>query len=384
MLSEKDKIYLRQVLERYETGRATPEEIHFVEVYMDYLDELHKDVDPLHNLGAEGKPGIEQEIKERLFESIHNTPVPVINIHRRPRFTWQAAAAIIFVILGAATTWILYNQYNKHPSIVAMEDVGPGAERAVLKLGNGRVIMLDTSRGNIVQSGGLTVANDSGILNYQGKAAVAEYHTLSVPRGGQYKLQLPDGTDVWLNAASSITYPTFFDGSERLVKVTGEVYFEVAQMAGKPFRVKSPNGSDIQVLGTRFNINSYADEPTLKATLLEGAIRFNTATEHQVMKPGQQAILNKSGSLEILSNVNTEAVTAWRKGYFYFDATDLQTVMRQIARWYDVTVTYEGEVPDMKFSGEISKSNNISLVLEMLKANNIRFEIKGRKIIVKP
>lgn len=387
MLSEKDKKYLQQVLERYESGRSTPAETRFVEVYLDYLDELHKDADPFQHLNAGARLGLEQEIREKLLQGMRSetAPVPEFTVHRSTRFNWRVAAAIIFAVLGAATGWMLLRQGDKTAeTVVQMKDVLPGSDRAVLKLANGQIIVLDTSHGQIIQNGALTVNNDSGLLNYYGKAAMAEYHTLSVPRGGQYKLQLPDGTDVWLNSASSITYPTAFTGRERIVEITGEAYFEVAKMKQKPFRVKSANGSEIEVLGTHFNVNAYADEPSVIATLLEGSIRFSKANKHYLIKPGQQARLNKAGEIDIISNANIDAVTAWRNGYFYFDGTDLQTVMRQIARWYDVTVTYEGKVPDMKFSGEISKSNNASLVLKMLEATKVRFEIEGNKIIVKP
>ncbi|QEH43828.1 FecR family protein [Chitinophaga sp. XS-30] len=387
MLSEKDKKYLQQVLERYESGRSTPAETHFVEVYLDYLDELNKDADPFQHLNAAARLDLEQEIKEKLLQGMRSetAPAPEFTVHRNTRFNWRIAAAVIFAVLGAATGWILLKQGDKTAeTVVQVQDVLPGSDRAVLQLGNGQIIVLDTSHGQIIQNGALTVNNDSGLLNYYGKAAMAEYHTLSVPRGGQYKLQLPDGTDVWLNAASSITYPTAFTGAERIVEITGEAYFEVAKMKQKPFRVKSANGSEIEVLGTHFNVNAYADEPSVVATLLEGSIRFSKANKHYLMKPGQQARLNKAGEIDIISDINIDAVTAWRNGYFYFDGTDLQTVMRQIARWYDVTVTYEGKVPDMKFSGEISKSNNASLVLKMLEATRVRFEIEGNKIIVKP
>lgn len=385
MLSEKDKKYLQQVLERYASGHATPAETHFVEVYLDYLDELHKDADPFQHLNAEARLDLEQEIREKLLQGMRGETAPEFTVHRSTRFNWRIAAAVVLAVLGAATGWMLLKQGDKTAeTVVQMQDILPGSDRAVLTLGNGQIIVLDTSHGQIIQNGALTVNNDSGLLNYYGKAAMAEYHTLSVPRGGQYKLQLPDGTDVWLNAASSITYPTAFTGRERTVEITGEAYFEVAKMKQKPFRVKSANGSEIEVLGTHFNVNAYADEPSVVATLLEGSIRFSKANKHYLMKPGQQARLNKAGEIDIISNANIDAVTAWRNGYFYFDGTDLQTVMRQIARWYDVTVTYEGKIPDMKFSGEISKSNNASLVLKMLEATRVRFEIEGNKIIVKP
>lgn len=376
MLSEKDKKYLQQVLERYGQGRATPEESHFVEVYMNYLDGLNEKAAPTQD--------IEREIKEKLFHSIRheNIPAPVLKPRRGSGFTWRAAA-ILFVLLGAATLWVLLRQDNNRPAATALQDVLPGSQRAVLKLANGQEITLDSSYGKIVQSGGLTVNNDSGALHYQGKATTTEYHTLSVPRGGQYKLQLPDGTDVWLNAASSITYPTAFTGSTRVVEITGEAYFEVAKMKQKPFRVKSAGGSEIEVLGTHFNINAYTDEPSVTATLLEGRIQFSNADQHHLMIPGQQARMNKSGYISIISNANTEAAIAWKEGYFYFDGADLQTVMRQIARWYNVTVEYEGRIPDKKFSGEISKTNNISLVLEMLEATKVQFGINGKRIIVK-
>lgn len=381
MLSGKDKKYLQQVLERYGDGRATPAEVHFVETYMNYLDRMA----PADELSGQARQDIEAEIREKLLGSIRQegAPAPLLKVRHGRGFTWRVAAAVVFALVGAATCWVLLQRSYKQPAVTAAHDLLPGKEKAVLKLASGQLIVLDSSRGQIARSGGLTVNNDSGSLNYRGKADMAELHTLSVPPGGQYQLLLPDGTHVWLNATSSITYPTAFTGAERMVAVTGEAYFEVAPMKQKPFRVKSARGSEIEVLGTHFNINAYADEPSVTATLLEGRIKFSRAGEHHLMKPGQQARLNNAGVINISSNANTEAAIAWKEGYFYFDGADLQMVMRQIARWYNVTVVYEGKIPGRKFSGEISKTNNVSLVLQMLEANRVRFEIDGNRIIVR-
>lgn len=387
MLTEKDKQYLQQVLERYENGQATPAEVHFVEAYFNYLDGLNQQADPFQHLSPDAKQGLEAEIREKLLQGIHSegNAVQEFTIHRSKRFSWRVAAAILVAVMGTAAYLLFLNPDHKTVVQNQLEqDIQPGSARATLQLGDGKIITLDTSSGKIVQRGGLTVNNDSGSLNYNGKADNTEYHTLSVPRGGQYKLELPDGTNVWLNAASSITYPTVFARSDRVVEITGEAYFEVTSMKQKPFKVKAAGGAEIEVLGTHFNVNAYADEPSLTATLLEGAIKFSKGGKDYLMQPGQQASVNKAGTVKIIADANIDAVTAWRNGYFYFDGTDLQTVMRQIARWYDVSVAYEGKIPDMKFSGEISKSNKASLVLEMLEAQGVRFEIEGKTIIVKP
>jgi ferric-dicitrate binding protein FerR (iron transport regulator) len=228
--------------------------------------------------------------------------------------------------------------------------------------------------------------------------AVAAYNVLEIPKGRQYEMVLPDGSQVWLNAASTLSFPPAFSSGERRVKITGEAYFEVAKNADKPFRVlatqmggNSSNGTLVEVLGTHFNINAYEDEEAMKTTLLEGSVRIMTAGDSlaaapkaSVLTPGEQAEIQHTQTAAIdVKKVDVEEVVAWKSNVFNFNNTDLQTIMRQIARWYDVEVVYQGRIPVRYFSGKIKRTIPLSAVLEILEQSNIRFKLKGEQIVVK-
>ncbi len=270
-------------------------------------------------------------------------------------------------------------------------DIVPGTNKAVLTLADGSTILLDDIANGVIASQGSSkvIKTSSGTLTYQqaikntsgvtpspargGEGSGPLTNTMSTPRGGQYQLTLPDGTKVWLNAESSITYPTAFIGKERSVSIKGEVYFQVAKDKSKPFKVKSQN-EEILVLGTEFNINAYTNEPAKVITLVEGSIKVNTT----VLKPGNSYSEGK------IYSANIQQVTAWKNGIFNFNNADIQTIMRQLSRWYDVEVQYEGKTPERRFKGEIGRDLNLSDVLDGLKSADVRFRINGKKIIVLP
>jgi ferric-dicitrate binding protein FerR (iron transport regulator) len=208
-------------------------------------------------------------------------------------------------------------------------------------------------------------------------------NTLTTPRGGQYEVMLPDGTKVWLNSASSLTYPVTFAGKERRVELTGEAYFEVAKNTSSPFFVKT-SGQTVKVLGTHFNINSYEDEKCVKTTLLEGSVVITSDGNKQAvnLKPGQQSV-NKAASFDVINEADIDEAVAWKNGKFLFRNTDLQTVMRQLSRWYDVDVEYQGTIAERHYRGRISRNVPVSQVFEILKTSGINFIINGRTIIVK-
>ena len=209
-------------------------------------------------------------------------------------------------------------------------------------------------------------------------------NTLTTPRAYRYNLVLADGTKVWLNAASSITFPTAFIRKERTVVITGEAYFEVAKDTKRPFKV-FVNDMEVKVLGTHFNINSYQDEGNIKTTLLEGSVLLSKKDKKVVLKPGEQGQVSNSGSLKMVSGVNLESVMAWKKGNFYFENADLQTVLKEISRWYNVSVVYEKGVPKRFFDGEIQREIKLSVLLKTLeKSNDIHFKIEGNTIKVLP
>lgn len=329
--------------------------------------------------------------------TVHEIPSgsAATTVHRvhflRTHFFRYAAAVLLLIGIGALLWGLL--RTNKQQDIVKQTtttnqtDIAPGGDKATLTLADGSVIVLDsTANGQIAsQHGVVIVKKRNGELKYESaKAPVAiAYNTMRTPRGGQYQLSLPDGTKVWLNAASSITYPVAFTGKERAVTITGEAYFEVTHNAAMPFRVVA-NEVKVEVLGTSFNISAYDDEAVTSTTLLKGSVKIGHTGQQALLQPGQQAQANATRGLQIVSNVNTEAVTAWKNGYFSFQHSDLPAIMRQLSRWYDVSVEYHGEVPKGKFGGDIGRNTNLSQVLTILEESNIHFRIEGKKIIVNP
>lgn len=291
---------------------------------------------------------------------------------------WMAAAAVILLVAAG-----IYFLQPPAPQAVTVQhmDVRPGSSKAVLTLADGTTVPLDSAGNQVIRPG---IIQQGDQLQYEGESATVSYNVLTTPRGGQFRLTLPDGTKVWLNAASSLRYPTAFTGAERKVEVTGEAYFEVVQNAGKPFRVTTAGQAMIEVLGTRFNVNAYPEESSIHATLLEGAVKVSAGQHSAVLKPGQQAQVNASGRISITANVNLDEVMAWKNELFYFRDADIRTVMRQLERWYDVQVEYAGAIPERRFQGEIQRNLPLSDVLEGLKTTGIRFTIEERKIIVQP
>jgi ferric-dicitrate binding protein FerR (iron transport regulator) len=259
----------------------------------------------------------------------------------------------------------------------------PGSNKAILTLGNGdRISLTDAADGELARQGDTRISKTKdGQLLYEPENGAAggmvKRNTISTPRGGQYRIDLPDGTRVWLNAASSLAFPASFAGlDERSVELTGEAYFEVAKDAGKPFKVIS-NAHTVEVLGTHFNINAYNDEPDIKTTLLEGAVRVNGS----MLRPGQQSVL-ANGRLSI-RNAETDMETAWKNGEFIFNGQDFKTVMRTISRWYDVDVVYEYDPKPFRIGGEVSRSRSITEVLKMLEVTGgVKFKLEGRTIKV--
>ena len=207
------------------------------------------------------------------------------------------------------------------------------------------------------------------------------YNTLATPRGGQYQLTLPDGSKVWLNAASSLRYPVAFLGAERRVEVTGEAYFEVTKNASQPFKVSLRDNQEVDVLGTSFDINAYADEPEIRTTLLTGAVK----TEGVTLKPGQQAAWTLNRPVRVRSDADVEEAIAWKNGKFIFSGGDIQSVMRQLERWYDVEVDYKGDFKGVELVGVISRFKNISEILNMLEqTHTVTFQVEGRRVTVLP
>ncbi|CAG5002202.1 hypothetical protein DYBT9275_02836 [Dyadobacter sp. CECT 9275] len=315
---------------------------------------------------------------------------------------WRRISIAVSILLVIGTS--LY-YWAKTPSSLPAEvvrtsgvsDIEPGGNKALLTLSDGSTILLDNaSEGELTRQGNVSVIKiGKGQLAYKvtntGKDAQPAYNILKTPRGGQYNVVLPDGSKVWLNAASSIRYPTVFDEHVRSVEINGEAYFEIntvyrkslASQGKVPFMVKV-NDVEVEVLGTHFNINAYGDEEAVETTLLEGSVRIRKGDRKSLLKPGQQAsILEKSVAITI-KNVDVQQSVAWKNGYFRFNKTGLPEIMRQLTKWYDVTVRYEGKLPDRKFSGEIPRSATLSQVLEILEVSKVHLNVEGKEIVLKP
>jgi len=294
-----------------------------------------------------------------------------------PQLVVGLAAALALIILG---TWL----YDTSDTVGHTNDIAPGRNTAILTLASGQVIQLsDTKTGVVVDASNLKYSDGTSISRHPSSVGMT---SVSTPRGGTYQVVLPDSTIAWLNADSKITFPSLFSGSKREVSITGEIYFEVTHNKVKPFIVKSYNQT-VEVLGTHFNINAYPDEAATKTTLLEGSVRispYTIASTHDgtILKPGEQSILNTSNQISI-KTVDIHTAIDWKNGDFIFNGENIESIMRKIARWYDVEVTYTGNMPEDKLVGKVSRSKNIGQVLEALEAMHlVKLKIEGRKVTV--
>lgn len=305
------------------------------------------------------------ERRDRLNKMIHEK----IGVPRRqPVFRRIIGYAAAAMLAGAAAVYFL-QQPEKEPTNIAQYDIAPGSNKAILTLSDGTAIPLDSTGTKIISQG---ITRHGSRLQYDNTASVS-MNTLTTPRGGEFQLKLPDGTRVWLNAASSIKYPTAFRSKERVVEITGEVYFEVAANANQPFIVKTDKDTKVEVLGTSFNVNAYTDEAAIRTTLLEGAVRVNGIT----LRPGEQ-LAGKT----VIKHADVNKTLAWKNGYFNFEDIGLEEAMRQLARWYDIEVVYENGVPDVNFFGKMGRDLSLSEMLRLLKVSNIRFRQENRRLIV--
>jgi transmembrane sensor len=369
----------KALIHRYLDGNASAGEIQLVEQWYQQLADAEE-----WNWAEGEKERLEGAIESRLLQQIRAEGRPV---RRMKGVKWVAAA--VFVLLAGTASWLLLINKKKEPAGIVrrfMNDVAPGRNAAVLTLAGGTKIVLDSgATGTISKQGNTTVANNNGLLSYtvlHGKGGMLFYNTLMTPRGSQYQLVLPDGSKVWLNAASSITYPTAFEGKERKVVVRGEAYFEVAAGKDQPFIVQDGDMT-VQVLGTHFNINGYDDEAAMKTTLLQGAVKVVTGNGSSLLKPGQQAMLARNdGRITVVRDANLEEVMAWKNGEFLFTDASIESIMRQVARWYDVDVVYDTLVSG-HFVADIPRNVPVSRLLKLLElTDQVHFRIEGKKITV--
>lgn len=368
-----------EILDRYLKGTATLEEEKNIE---EWLKEMVLEPDEWAQLTDEEK---NVQLKD-LYQLIEDKIEPKGRVIQMKNGGWLSVAAVILLLLVSGT-WLFYSGDNSKPVEVettAVQDtISPGGTKALLTLGDGRQIVLDSfPAGTLTTQGGIKVIQTGAVLSYEGKAAgTDQWNTVNTPKGGQYVVLLNDGSRVWLNAASSVTFPVAFEGPERRVKVNGEVFFEVKH-SNHPFIVEK-DGLEIQVMGTEFNVNAYDDH--IAVTLVQGAVKVSENGEHLLLKPGEQALITpESPFMELRKDVDVTALVAWKNGYFSFRNTSLENILKQLSRWYDVEVVYEGEIPDVTFSGEIGMKLNLDEVLDILNETRIRYKIAGRKLIILP
>lgn len=346
--------------------------------------------------------GIAREAKEIdwefMFRNIVTQAVLQAKVHPMPPKAklfkaWKVAAAAVLILLAGTIAVLVLKRKDaggelaETPKVQKLQNlIVPGREGAILTLADGRQIVLDSAgSGALAKEGRTEITKENGQLVYnalESKDAIA-YNTVTTPRGRQYQLTLADGSKIWLNAASAITFPTAFVENERRVEISGEAYFEIAHDASRPFIV-SVNGTEVRVLGTHFNINSYSDESFVKTTLLEGRVMVNRNGRHVYLNPGQQAVLQPGqDDIRVAYDVDVDEVVAWKNGRFQYSKVDIETIMRQVARWYDVDVIYEKHTNET-FSGGLPRSQNVSQLLKMLEATgSVDFGINGKQIIVK-
>ncbi len=329
---------------------------------------------------------IHDRIVSKLQFTIADKKLPKIHFIQKTWIRYAVAACLILLAgLGGYRLFFQHNNSDQIAKTIKSADVkAPVTNRAIITLANGQTVYLDSSMNGKLASIGSNVKLiklADGQIAYSGTSDKIEYNTISNPRGSNViDMVFVDGSHVWLNAGSSITFPVPFDRNERKVKINGEAYFEIAHNASKPFRVVK-NDMEVTVLGTHFNVNAYDDETEIKVTLLEGSVKINKGSNTGLLKPGQQADINDA--INIKSDIDTEGVMAWKNGKFSFNHSDIKTVMRQIARWYDLDVEYTGPVTDDVFGGDIERDLPLSRTLDFLRKSQVHFEVEGKKVIVK-
>jgi len=342
--------------------------------------EFEKAMGEHHEIPSE----VSDKIETRLLQDISRNKV--VPFRQRTGLRWIAAAVVVLL----AGVGVYYITISSRHTVIADNtiaedsvDIAPGTNKAVLILANGDQVTLDSAGNQVISQGQTIVRQKNGQLEYavQGNGDAVVYNTLTVPRGGQFNIILPDGSHVWLNAASSMRYPTAFNGSRREIELQGQAYFEVAPNARQPFFVKA-NNVEVQVLGTSFDVMAYSDEKMINTTLINGAVSVKIGKIEQQLKPGQQAITDPATGTMVVRNADVDQVIAWKTGFFEFDNATMADIMRQLARWYDIDVSYNQTGNERLFGGRISRSLPLSDILHMLEANGPTFLLSGRKLTV--
>lgn len=395
-----ERNHFMSVLEKYNQGTATKREIEFVELYYDYIQK-HGKTD-LH-FSALDKEATWMEVQATILETISDEPINeqnksiVITPTRRVKtillkWKWPAVAA---ALLGIVVTLLFHFQTKDNTPLTASStsnyktELPLNVDKALLTLHNGSTITLDSaSIGTIAQQGNTRITKlNNGQLVYEESLSAhsqqaIQHNIISTPRGGQFHIVLPDGSKAWMNAASSIRFPVAFS-RDRKVTVSGEVYFEIAHLKDQPFIVATGE-TEVQVLGTAFNIKAYRDEAFIETTLLEGRVKILNASNNLLLTPGQQAVYNNDNKIILVNDVALDRVIAWKNGLFWFENAPIQTFMQHVERWYAIDVKYHSEIPKLKFTGKMERSLNLAQLLKVLKTLGVKCSVDKNVLTVYP
>lgn len=393
-----DKTTLDLLFRKYLSGKCNKEEIEILLQYFRQADDallsdlIRKEFET--DTDIEPASPKERERMERIFCNVK------AEMHKRRRIhavLKYSIAAAVLLLIGGGVFWQLHIRNNNISNIYSArasatdipKDISPGHTGAILHLSDGRTIALDSAQdGTLASQGNVQIIKEHGQIKYLGKSGEPLYNTITTARGRQWKLVLPDGTTAWLNAESSISYPVYFSGETRNVTISGEVYFDVVHNASRPFIVKAGDQL-VEDIGTAFDVKAYANERTIKTTLVKGSVKVTKNSESIILKPGQQSVAGQNLSLN--NNVDVDGEIAWKDGYFQFHNTDLKEIMLQMQRWYNVSVEYKGSAKTDLFNGRIPRNLPISKVFDILQEAGVHFTIESvpngsfdGKIIVTP
>lgn len=349
---------IKQLFERYRDGKCTPDEEKRLHAWFSqYVKGEARGLDELRDMYDSG-----------------------LASGRSYLLRWLPYAAAVLLAVFAVS-WLFFGRGSgtNTPSLAATE-IMPGGNPSTLTLADGRTINLSDAQSGILMANERVLYENGSEELVDLKAEEIIPLVLSTPKGGTYQITLSDGTKVWLNAASSLKYPSQFSGTERIVELTGEGYFKVEKQLNKPFKVIS-KGQEIQVFGTEFNVNAYPDSKVSRTTLISGSVRVQSPQRSLMLTPGDQSIVNNTGELKKL-RVDVAMAAAWKRGIFYFKETPFEEVSQQITRWYDIEVVYKSQIPSETFSGTMTQNMKLQTVLELLTGSGVRFHLEGNKLIV--
>jgi transmembrane sensor len=354
----------KKLVQRYLNNTATAEEL---ELFFHLLQQ-----------GA-----LDGLLEEASLKDAGQPATPVVpmagNIQRRSRafIRYVVAASLVLALATLASLYLTRNAGAEKPvaQVTTAPQAEPGTKKATLVLSNGTSVALGANN-QTIRDGQTAISAQNNNLVYE-----AATNTIATPKGGEYQVTLPDGTKVWLNAETSLRYPTIFTGPERTVDLTGEAYFEVAKNAAQPFIVRSGQAT-VKVLGTHFNIMAYKDEPFTKTTLAEGSVAMAGNGAQVILKPGQGGIISDGSNSVSVAAADVDLDLAWKNGQFYFNKTELSAIMKQLARWYDLEIRYAGQIPAKRFVGKISRYTNLSEVLDVLRLSGVKFSMTNKTLIV--